>query len=600
MKAGKGTKAEITVGSAVFNLDSTWKFSPSAEEKWNTVYGDTAKWQKAPVKDGILQQNGYLRKILFVDATELWPNWKEHGVNICRGSSQQFFFPPRGLEGIKKAIDFKMNIELPENFELLGASSYYKLFKVSVNKTGTAKHNGIIYNRYRISLPQNKTYLKKLPSSHKYCMFAVRAPHSFKGSADMYYYASADNSYIEEIPQKLKINLLPELKGKQPRKIIFQLWTGWFGRLSDHELQRKIVPDFKNAGFNEIQKLDIATPEINNFTLIGFESWNLNFSPFVKKHPDMALIDSKGTKSTRFACPTALLNTTEGQKYFNEIIGEWLKKRQVAHVDWDYEASPFSSHIACYCPRCLKAFGNGSLAPDQIKNEYGKKWVGFMTGRMADLAGRIRNALRKTDPEIVFSVYSGYQSERTKSIYGVDWSKLKGKIDIAMCGYGRSQQCLEATYKAVGNTKLILGTIARPYQYNDRSYPSACSAAILMRRLLDSKGGGVLVYSLGNLDGRTLLAMSRVSSLAAEYEDFFIKGKRYGTAVKCTGEYAVLQRDKQKLLILLNQSSKVRKIKALFKNPVKVLDFYANKKLPDTKNLSTNILPGEIKAYLLK
>jgi hypothetical protein len=77
---------------------------------------------------------------------------------------------------------------------------------------------------------------------------------------------------------------------------------------------------------------------------------------------------------------------------------------------------------------------------------------------------------------------------------------------------------------------------------------------MLMRRLLDSRGGGVLVYFLSSLDGRTFHAVSEVSSIAADYEEFFRKGKLGSSSIK--GEHAVLRLKGRKLLILLNQRSK--------------------------------------------
>lgn len=556
VKAGQGASGRIVISDSSFALDSSWKFSASEAKDWTTQNFTAANWQPAPFKDGVLQQSGYLRKVIIIDETELWPNWQQNGVSICRGSLQQFFFPPRGLKDIGDAVDFKMNVELPEGFELCGASSYYKLFKVSVSKTGTVIRNGQKYVKYQLSLPQNRKYLQKLPRSHEYCVFAVSAPREFNAEANMYYYASTDGAYVEEVPQKLKINLLPELKPGRPEKIIFQLWTGWLKCMTDTELQRKVAEACKTAGFNEMQRLDVKTPGVRQMDLINFKSWNLNFAPFVQQHPDMALVDAVGRKQADLACPTALLNDPAGKQYMEKVVAEWLKARQVKHVDWDYEHSPFDSYISCYCPRCMQAFGHGQLSAAEVKRKYAGAWIDFMTGRMADIAGRIREALRKIDQDVVFSVYSGYQCDRTMQIYGVDWSKLNGRIDIAMCGYGRSQELLDATYKAVGRTELILGAIARPYLNTNRSFPTECSAAMLMRRLLDGRGGGVLVYYLPNLDGRTFSAVSTVSGLAAEYEDFFRQGKRIDGSLKLNGEYAVLQHAGKKLLVLLNQGSK--------------------------------------------
>jgi hypothetical protein len=600
LKAVKGTSAKITIGSKVISLDSTWKFSASADKVWNKAGCDTSKWQNAPIKNGVLQQGGYARKIVYIDETRLWPNWSQRGVNICRGSTQQFFFPPRGLKGLKKVSGFKMNLELPMDFEFVGASSYYDLFKTSYAKIGTVVRNEVKYNKYQISLPKNTKYVEKLPRTHKYCAFVVRAPRNNSKSAVMYYYASADGGYIEEIPHKLKINLLPALHGKQPKKIIFQLWTSWLRRMSDLKLQGQIVEDCRLAGFTEIETLTGPTPGLKNFSTISFKRWSLNMAPLIEQYPDMAMINDKGAKISTMVCSTALLNNLVAGKYLENQIASWRETHKAMHVDWDYEADPFESQLSCYCPRCLKAFGKGSLSPMEIKKKYETEWMDFMTSRMADVAGQIGAGLHKVDPKIIFSVYSGYQSERTKRRYGVDWSKLNGKIQLAMCGYGRPEKYVKATLKAIGSTPILLGAIAHPTRNTNRAYPTECSAAKLIRRLLDSRGSGVLVYCLSGLDGRTFHAMSQVTSLAAEYEDFFIKGKRVDSTIKCNSEHAVLEWNKQKLLIVLNQTRKSRKFRANLKSGVGVFDFYADKKLAVTRYISGTIAPGKIKAYLIK
>ena len=317
LKASAGTSAEFSIGTNKYILDSSWKYSAAEIKGWQTADCDQAAWHNAEVKDGILQRGGYLRKIILIKETDLWPNWQQYGVNICRGASQQFFFPPRGIKGVKKTVGYKLNIELPDGFQLLGASSYYNLFKTPVSQLGTSKRNGIKYKRYQISLPKNMRYREQLPKTHEYCVFAVRAPRQLKADAYMYYYAEANDSNIVEVPQKLKIKLLPALNGRQPKKIIFQLWVKWLRRMSNPRLQKEIVKDCINAGFNEMEKLNNPTPGIKNFKTISFASYNLKFTHFLEKHPDMALIDSKGVKSRTLVCPEILLNDPDGKKIFS-------------------------------------------------------------------------------------------------------------------------------------------------------------------------------------------------------------------------------------------------------------------------------------------
>jgi hypothetical protein len=72
---------------------------------------------------------------------------------------------------------------------------------------------------------------------------------------------------------------------------------------------------------------------------------------------------------------------------------------------------------------------------------------------MADIACVLRKSAKKINPESIFSVYSGYQSDYTKWHYGVDWSMLTGKIDVASCGYGCPVKDLNATKVALKTEK---------------------------------------------------------------------------------------------------------------------------------------------------
>ena len=316
---------------------------------------------------------------------------------------------------------------------------------------------------------------------------------------------------------------MPELNGIRPEKIIIQMWPGWLHSLSSKKLQGYIVEDLIKAGVTETH---IPSTEINQFICFDFESWNFGCAQFLKKNPEYALIDSQNKASNKYICSTCLLKKQAVKDFFTQNIPLWLRKRGPAkHVCWDFEGRVFHSYLACYCPRCISEFKRqfglkAPLTPQIIEKHYPIQWTKYMNKKMADFAGQLNNYIKKYNPKIVFSVYSGYQSDYTKSYYGVDWAMLKGKIDVAMCGYGRPLREIQNTIKAVEPTPLATGLIVSPYEVNQRDYPTHFNQANLMRMFCDSTGG-LLLYNMNNLDGKTFSALGSLTNLIAKYEDFF-------------------------------------------------------------------------------
>jgi len=176
-----------------------------------------------------------------------------------------------------------------------------------------------------------------------------------------------------------------------------------------------------------------------------------------------------------------------------------------------------------------------------------------------------RDAYHKLQPGIVFSVYSGYQNDFTKQKYGVDWSKLDGKIDRAMCGYGRPLKDLEETRKAIGSTPLTIGVISRPYELAMRYHPTSFTPAELARALCDSTGG-ILCYAYSSLDARSFMAIAKISNAMAKYEKYFTKrdtSLRSQVKVAGAGEecYEILKGEDGSILVaLMNDSPKPKKV----------------------------------------
>ncbi len=490
--------------------------------------------------------------VLMVDESTVWPNWLIEGVAINKGGLQQLMFQPQGVEGYKLK-DYTLYVDVPPGFVFEGASGYYKKWTLKTEEIGPVTIGGREYKRHAIRFLGEIGADKKLPAHH-YVAMAVRAPLDGGSESELYFHAGSAEHGILEVPQKIKVQLLPPLAGRQPQKLLVEMWTSWMKNLDDRAFSDKFGDHFRAMGVTECNS---RHPGVKYFTLFNFESWVVDVSGYIKEHPESALIDAKGRKSDKFICTSVLLQDAACNEYLSGKIGEWMKRiGYPEHIDWDYEHHVLNSYISCYCPRCLKEFGK-----DDPKAHLGD-WTAFMTRRMADLAVKVNGMIKKASPKTLFSVYTGYQGDDTKVRYGVDWSLLAGKIDLAMCGYGRPIRDLEETQRILGKTSLVLGEIAYPWVITKRYVPRGITKTNLLRRAADATGG-VLIYEYPTLDGHSFEAISTVSAIMAEHEPFFLRGDRQGDALKLAGwnraEYEVLADGQGNSLVLLMNTGTVKR-----------------------------------------
>jgi hypothetical protein len=537
---------------------------------------------------------------------------------------------PEGLEG-KTLDNYVFYLEVPEEFEVIGASSYYKVKDYakdfSLKENQKVIRNNKNYIRYSISTETPVKFNNKL-GSYQFVSIPVRLP-KLKGNDDkteFYYYMNAGNGNIAEVPQKLAVNVLPPLKGAQPSKYVVQLWSDWLSSMSDVNLKETLLKSFADNGFNEVVYSSPLPSAINlrNTVLIDFNTWNIDCVPYLKEHLDEAVIDIKNNKHydpsnprKNHICTTMLLENSSAWDYVEKRIEELIKKNAAKHINWDYENSVWDDkghgYICCFCPRCIAKFRDFAKIPQQteldpkiIRSAYRQQWIAFMDKRIADLAGKFRNAVKKVSGDVTFSVYSAYQSEQSKEEYGIDWAMLADKVDYAMCGYGRSEKELKDTLAALGKTPIVIGELVYPYNVSEDRYPHYASKAILLRRVSDGTGG-ILMYSLTQLDGRTFYAVAEISRLVKEYESLFLSRKKDNSLVEVSGinqDNAVVFTDgKTRLIMLINEDKVSRKITVTNRNlekDVTVYDYFAGKDLGHAEKINVEIQPNDVAVFICK
>ena len=182
---------------------------------------------------------------------------------------------------------------------------------------------------------------------------------------------------------------------------------------------------------------------------------------------------------------------------------------------------------------------------------------------------------------------------------------LADKIDLAICGYGRPEKQIADTLAALGKTPLALGKIVYPYDIKKQEYPGFASKATVLRRAVDGTGG-VMVYILTELDGRTFYSFAEISRLIADYENLFVSHQKDNSLVKVSGismnDVTIFTNGKTRLILLINETKTKKKVKVInrkFSKKMKVFDYYQEKDLGNSEETNTEILPEDVKVFVV-
>ncbi|HPY89992.1 MAG TPA: hypothetical protein PLT23_04640 [Lentisphaeria bacterium] len=559
-----GQKLRFEIGTHRFELDDTWK-----------------------------QEGGAYHKILFLDQTVLWPNWKAQALHLSPGQGQQLLFWPNGLPEVDLANGYKLFLEVPNGCELRGASGYYKLQKVEFREIGLIDG----YRRYELLFPGVKKYTDStLTELHRWCAVLLMPTPRWNGGGELRFYAATPDHLAQEIPQRVPLVALPPVNGRQPKNIFFQLWAGWLRNMDDINLRDQIYATYIPAGITEANAPAIAG--LRTFSLINLESWNLDLKNWLAQGDDYRQLQINDKRHRCYPCSGRMLYTPEGRDTLVQAAKAWQEKNQVDHCNLDFEGSVWGNCLSCFCPLCLKQFADAYQlktvpTPEQLKNTYEKEWITWMNKKMAELAVLLQEGVKSARPDVVFSVYTGYHSEETKRRYGVDWEMLRGKIDLGMCGYGYNAKLLQATREALAPTPMASGIIIHPYTSKITSYPSFWSQAEILQHLLVGRVG-LLLYYYPSMDGRSFYNIGEITRLAADYEELILKGKRIEAEFPLlkgpSGDnYQVLRHAGQTMIVLMNRGRQPAAYQLDAAVPA-----LAGKTLRDYYTGQTDIMAGDI------
>lgn len=439
----------------------------------------------------------------------------------------------------------------------------------------------------------------------------------------VYSHYEALGGQVVEAERESVLRVLPALKGRSPKRVPIiicydsaayenpDFWqanaamvrgagANWLWGAN----QSALAAALKGAGMKYVWHIDRD----------GF-SQNPVDTDYLTRHPDHAALQRNGAKSPNQICPTVLLDT---DNEFMPKLREWLtvriKDNPYELVDWDHEFPSNYPSSVCLCERCRKAFAawaklDAVPSPEQIWGQHEQQWLSFRCWQNARMAGLLREACKAANPDLPFSVYSGYQNDHTLGTYGVDWALMRPHLDWGIAGYNGDRATLQRTLQTLDNVPFTGGFMYVEKRFQaERPYPSPASWRIgLLRTVLNTNGGGFLIWYLPVLDGGGYWGISWVSALVADYEDFFAHFERHDELVKAEpasdeDSLAVLTKGRERLIIALNASAapKTMTLSLLQLPGACRLREYETEKLYDpTRPVTLTLAPGEIRVLHL-
>ncbi len=521
---------------------------------------------------------------------------------------KSLYIPRNGVQYVEVAIQSSLReglstcsmiLETPEFLSLVNpADTTKRLPKPQRVAQEKIRRNEMTYNRYTLTFGKENIYdMGKLPTK-EYAPLVLEATGSNRPATSYIYYhteISLGGQIVREPEKRLPLNLLPPLKNRTPRKVPIIDWssptTGLIVRLGAEE-QKKIITGLRDAGFNykglnEFGNDSYSAEHIEMFRKLGLtpikglhlnnispNQWmNLAFPDaveYLREFPEYRATSGSGKKMPDVICLSHLLNK-EGR--YRAQWEKWLGEtaRNYAVLLWDNEIVPIGPDTICYCKKCLNSFREykniaQQVTPALIFSRYRNEWIDYKCHRNSQILDTVREIIKKANPSCQLWVYSGYQCQSTRDIYGANWAYIAPYIDRALCGYGRPISEIAETKRALGNVPLTLSELV--WSFQGSSYPMEDIRINLFRRLIDGCGGGLMVYNDFSVDGRYYNAISDIAALVSDYEDFFIPFRRDDQLAKTTGgESVVLQNDHgERLVVIFNDTDVPRDIKVIQNN----------------------------------
>jgi len=417
------------------------------------------------------------------------------------------------------------------------------------------------------------------PDARAQAALLFEAPGELQpGELDLYTHFEALDGAVVEIPQRSAVRILPPLRNVRPARA--RICPCLYGpTFNNPDVAAAFAENCYASGIRWTygRTTNEVVPHLLDrghrvFLSIPWEPWHAppGMAESLKQTPECQAVDFSGKSIQHAYCPTWLL--AEGQEPL-EALETWLVSLvnggPYPAANWDIEQPVVDPPTFCACGRCKAAFRRAvglpedlEITSDSLTGQYREEWTDFRCAQNARMAGKIKQMLAGAEHPVEFSVYSGYQSQRTREHYGVDWAALAPHLDFAIAGYNGDRGAIRATLEALGDVPFMGGEMWYLSPTGDGQAPPRMETWCqrLLRQYMESGGNGCLIWYLPPMDGGAFYATSEAAALIAEYEDYFRLARRCDERVQVTGigatDWAAFAGDGTILVVTLNFADK--------------------------------------------
>jgi len=413
---------------------------------------------------------------------------------------------------------------------------------------------------------------------------------------------------ICEIPNTFNIEILPELKGVQPKNIdLITSLNGTSSRLGIAESEL-LFPSLRLMGMNVlgVDEIKFIGPQTEEqvrhfvweahknkiqtmFNAFGYNDTALLYN-ILKEHPELKLKNNlyKRKSWEEVMCPLAYLTSPDVKKMLEEmaVIND--------RVQYDLEAG---TAAACMCEKCRKNFADSlSIGKELSEKEIYEKYKNELIKYQIDINRRtfdfIKETVKRVNPSIKCGLYSSHVNDFLEEHYGMDWRLYKDTLDVPSAGYGEQPEIFLKTRKAFGGKPIVGGFILESgSQYFEDIYDSQNIKSRLFNVLIMGGMRGVNLWTAPELNGIGMTAYADFSRGVATYEDFMKEENEIKNEGLVSGadkeNIHIYKKDGEYLYVVLNLLGTTKNVKINIPPETReIYDYYANQTFKGTQEFT--------------
>ena len=402
-------------------------------------------------------------------------------------------------------------------------------------------------------------------------------------------------------------HVLPPLRGRRPERMRIEVFD--YAGYTNADYKKGIADTILASGINNISHMryydskDTIAQQLRKHgvkaNLLVF--WHKIGMEISKTLPEVLTVDADGNPmEITHAWPVvvSICHTwaIQNREKIKESLVKYLQKTIAGRYDGvtnDNEEKAFTKGRKqirgdLYTPITMELFrkqagisADVELTPEVITAKYADEWIDFRCWQSAQMSSILSEALAEFDPTITYGYYSGHKyvgelAGFTRYMYATDWDILgkTGGLHFGSSGYYGSTRDYAATTEALGEVPHVPAEMfIENFVDFVRPMPTPEEFSYRLMNSLIYGSGGFAVWYTQVLDAAGFYAISKISAIAAEIEDFILDGQR------CDEELVVpptfdrravfaYRLGAKRLVVVINHSAKSKNVRLSWKKPI--------------------------------